>query len=347
MSITKPEDLLFVEGANVDTEHPLGDLNRIDWSLPIMPLRTGNTDVKDEDGEYVPKKKILAGIDKAFLIEALNERNYARYPNWVIAKETFSRAIESDWLNRIVFENQFRDNSWVKVIDFTNVDLSESDSVFNNHFYVLGDIELPSSAFAYDGGLVLADMEAAFRDIGKLNYYKLLSPSQYYTTTKTIYQDYPIGTHHWDFAGGSNAYHYCANTNNFGGIGSPNGSGAMVLTSFDSALNTGAYAKSILFYIFKLSFEEKYLAPFAEDYVIKTFNMYVKVNVDASNNNKPSVSDFNNAIDRCLQHKGIEKKQARPVSDEEWVEDQEIHVNIVSSYAICELRDRTRWTLSE
>ena len=60
----------FVVGANIDADHPHGDLDRIIIDGDIMPLRTG---VSPTTG--VERKRILRGEDIAFLWECIGERS--------------------------------------------------------------------------------------------------------------------------------------------------------------------------------------------------------------------------------------------------------------------------------
>lgn len=62
-----------------------GDLDRIVIDGKIMPLRTGNTDKVDKNGNPIPKANILRGEDIAFIMEACCQRYYAGYNIWEVA----------------------------------------------------------------------------------------------------------------------------------------------------------------------------------------------------------------------------------------------------------------------
>ena len=64
----------YVVGAYADTDHPYGDLDRILWDGEVMPLRTGDTESVDRNGDPIPRKNILRGEAICFLLEAYTER---------------------------------------------------------------------------------------------------------------------------------------------------------------------------------------------------------------------------------------------------------------------------------
>lgn len=72
--ISSVDDYRFVIGEDVDAAHPHGDLDRVIIDGDIMPLRTGNTERIDADGNPIPRKNILRGEDVAFIREAATER---------------------------------------------------------------------------------------------------------------------------------------------------------------------------------------------------------------------------------------------------------------------------------
>lgn len=88
MNFTQPSDFQFVQGANIDDQHPYGDLDRIEIDNDIMPVRTSE------------EKKRLRGIDIAFLMEAVEER--ARAIGLGEKDWTFSRNITLEQVNSII-----------------------------------------------------------------------------------------------------------------------------------------------------------------------------------------------------------------------------------------------------
>lgn len=78
--ITSAEEYEYVVGADVDEEHPHGDLDRIQIDGEVMPKRTGDTGKMDADGNAIPRTNILRGEDIAFLLEAAMQR--ADYQWW-------------------------------------------------------------------------------------------------------------------------------------------------------------------------------------------------------------------------------------------------------------------------
>lgn len=97
--INSVEEYEYVTGADVDEAHPHGDLDRIVIDGEIMPLRTGDTENFDKDGNAIPRANILRGEDVAFLMEAVLQRSgsnwlvEAYYYHWVYdtASGTWSR----------------------------------------------------------------------------------------------------------------------------------------------------------------------------------------------------------------------------------------------------------------
>ena len=67
--VSSVEDYEYVFGADIDDEHPHGDMDRIIINGEIMPLRTG---VSETTG--VEKKRILRGEDVCFLREWFRQR---------------------------------------------------------------------------------------------------------------------------------------------------------------------------------------------------------------------------------------------------------------------------------
>lgn len=74
--ISSPSEYLYVTGANVDADHPHGDMDRVIFDGGVMPLRTGNTCRVDSNGDPVPRKNILRGEDICLLLEAYVERQH-------------------------------------------------------------------------------------------------------------------------------------------------------------------------------------------------------------------------------------------------------------------------------
>ena len=93
--ISQASDYLFVSGDGVDEGHPHGDLDRIVLDGEIMPLRTGNTDSVDKDGNQIPRANIIRGEDVSFLMEASEERCAAAFQRSPQAGRSFSRKITS------------------------------------------------------------------------------------------------------------------------------------------------------------------------------------------------------------------------------------------------------------
>ena len=114
MNFSSPSDFQYVQGANIDEQHPYGDLNRIEIDNYIMPVR--NT----ED------KRKLRGIDIAFLMEAVEER--ARAIGLEDKSWTFSRNITLEQVNEIIK----RYNDIVSV---------EKDYIFHAEAFIKGDID--------------------------------------------------------------------------------------------------------------------------------------------------------------------------------------------------------------
>lgn len=99
--ISRASDYLFVSGDNIDDEHPHGDLDRIIINGEVMPLRTGNTDNVDSDGNPIPKQNILRGEDISFLLEAMCERKAARRQESPRKSLNFNRKVDSGPINNI------------------------------------------------------------------------------------------------------------------------------------------------------------------------------------------------------------------------------------------------------
>lgn len=85
--INNVEDYKFVRGANIDAEHPHGDLDRIIINGEIMPLRSGLSPTTG-----VERKRILRGEDVAFLNEAVAGRYKASGYSRIYSSE-FSRKL--------------------------------------------------------------------------------------------------------------------------------------------------------------------------------------------------------------------------------------------------------------
>lgn len=86
--INSVEQYEYVIGENVNEAHPHGDLDRIVIDGEVMPLRTGDTENFDKDGNAIPRTKIMRGEDIAFLIEAVAQRYSV---NWCEAVYTWHR----------------------------------------------------------------------------------------------------------------------------------------------------------------------------------------------------------------------------------------------------------------
>jgi len=125
--INNSSSFLFVTGENPDADHPNGDLDRIDLSASVMPLRSSSD-------------KGLYGIDLAFLLEAACERSKAAYSNddprpndivtftrnislrqiRLIDEKTRSSLTSSRWL----CDYQYMANEWVQNGSVTFADLA-------------------------------------------------------------------------------------------------------------------------------------------------------------------------------------------------------------------------------
>lgn len=105
----------YVDGADVDPDHPHGDMDRIVWDGEVMPLRGGYTHSVDRNGNPIPRKNIMRGEDITFLLEAYVERLHLG--NFVpmvaapqtIPNETFTRRLDWNTLAKdLPREQEFR-----------------------------------------------------------------------------------------------------------------------------------------------------------------------------------------------------------------------------------------------
>lgn len=101
--ISRASDYAYVKGADVDADHPHGDLDRIVLDGKIMPPREGDTGKLDGDGIPIPNKNIMRGEDISFLEESYLERwylvhgmNSEYYPLDVYDIREFSRRVRFD-----------------------------------------------------------------------------------------------------------------------------------------------------------------------------------------------------------------------------------------------------------
>lgn len=72
--VTDPSEYDYVTGADVDEEHPYGDMDRVIFNGKVMPLRIGNTANFFPNGDPIPRMNIMRGEDICFLLEAYRER---------------------------------------------------------------------------------------------------------------------------------------------------------------------------------------------------------------------------------------------------------------------------------
>lgn len=99
-----------VDGDNIDSSHPHGDLDRIIINGGIMPLRDDNLNPLNPTNW----KKCLRGEDIAFLFEGCNERIMAQYPSHTY-RDTFYRAISRREVWYIASGlSTFTNNHWLK-----------------------------------------------------------------------------------------------------------------------------------------------------------------------------------------------------------------------------------------
>lgn len=123
--INSVQDYKFVTGADIDTGHPHGDLDRILINGGIMPLR----DTTLNPANPTNWKKCLRGEDIAFLFEGCCERKKAQNPSHTY-RDTFYRTINSGQLWYVAVDlATFPESHWLKpgqspsgaiVLDYTS-----------------------------------------------------------------------------------------------------------------------------------------------------------------------------------------------------------------------------------
>lgn len=94
--INNVSEYRFVTGADIDAQHPHGDLDRIIINGGIMPLR----DTTLNPANPTNWKKCLRGEDIAFLLEGLCDRRKAQDSAYTDT-ETFSRAVSHSQLYNV------------------------------------------------------------------------------------------------------------------------------------------------------------------------------------------------------------------------------------------------------
>lgn len=186
--ITSLDDYLFVTGANVDADHPHGDLDRIIIDGDIMPLRTGTT------ATGVDRKKLLRGEDLAFLMEAVNERMEI-----ILGSSSghgtgiFYRKVMSALPRNCCAAMRDVISSWLRAEPDEQFSLS-ADPVLD--YRTASELESSPDDFASDESLPQASISKMFRDLKLMTVTRKIAtwnPPQTYTDydLTSLDADYP------------------------------------------------------------------------------------------------------------------------------------------------------------
>lgn len=182
--INNVSEYQLVKGADIDSSHPHGDLDRIIINGGIMPLRDDNLNPSNPTNW----KKCLRGEDIAFLKEANCERYNAMTAVYGGTRtDQFSRKISRSQVDNTcyIITELFRrsgdglwDTAWIKdgVYPTSRVALDSSSigndaflEAYQGYYYTLSDAQTTEYP-TQDGILRRSTIETMFSDISKLYY---------------------------------------------------------------------------------------------------------------------------------------------------------------------------------
>lgn len=188
--INNVSEYQFVEGDDIDSSHPHGDLDRIVINGGIMPLRDETLNPSNPTNW----KKCLRGEDIAFLMEGVKERSYLADKRNAL-KSTFTSEIGYQQINSIIsqmkglygeYYSSFRYSWFLK----PNADLSsltpaawDSDvdfhDVYPDIYYNLSDCDSRNTTVSRGSALSQSVISTLFGDMNRLQreLYGILEPT--------------------------------------------------------------------------------------------------------------------------------------------------------------------------